>query len=415
MIAFVCLFVNALLLILSYNRYRSFFAPPVLLNLLWGVSNFMNLILGWNSNNLTYIILLLPSLAFTIGFWISTTGMRQTFNLDFDNPSFVFKESALNWLFFFNCIFSAIYFYFIIRNIIVYYTGNLWYTLRLITWMENTNIAIFKYPTIPIFIFPSLCILQYRFTHKGILRIVVSVILAMIWGFFSSSRTPIATFIVVTLFSYLLFSPQTQKKKEKRKQIKIFFGAFVVILVSFVYVAFQKNADTYGNVSSIEFVFKSLINYSNLSSASFVEWYEGGFEYTNGSATFRFVFAVLSRFGFDVEVANTSSGGLFIAYENFTTNALTVARNYVQDYGVLFMTGMLLMFGIVHGYFYDQAMTRIDKRKIKGVIFSAALYLPLLFQILTDQYMNCFSQWLQYFLWLTLFSSSIFVNKMEKI
>ena len=400
MCACICLMINILLAIICYSRYKSIFSPPVILNVMWGLSNFMNCILGWNSNEIEYLILVFPPAMFSIGFLVSTYNLRKFERVELKLTSFCFKEKYLDFLFAINCVFSGLYFAFIIKNIPTYYSGSLWYTLRRITWFEETeSIAIFKYPIIPIFIMPTLFIYQFRMTGKGLVRALFSFVFALMWGFFSSSRTPIFTFIILTLFAQLMFYIGNKSIKERKKMNKVIVLAGCFILFMFIYVAIKKNGDLYGDVSTFSFVIKSLVNYTNLSSACFVEWIKGGYVSTGGRNTFRIVFAVLDRLGMDVIVPNTSSGGVFLEYEGFTSNAFTVARNYVQDFGVIFMACMLFLFGCVHGFFYKRALTTRSVKKFSYTIFCAAFYVPVFFQIMTDQYVNNMSMWIQYFFW----------------
>lgn len=414
MCALVCFMVNAFLFALSYFRYRTIFAPTVLLNIIWGLSNLMNLLLGWTSNEYEYLILTLPSLMFTIGFLFSTRAIKtihvktSIYNID---QLFYIKKNILKIVLIVELILFAYYMFFIVSKISVYYSGNLWFTLRRIIWFENTDeMLIFKYPSVPIFIMPSLLLISYRNVKRVEYKsaFILSSIIALCWSLISTSRTQTFTFLALTLFSQLLYQP-TSKNNELKSEIKQRrrYVVLVTVLMLFVfcYVALLKNGDIYGDVSIKKFVLNSIINYTNLSSACFVIWYKNGFTYTNGSSAFRFIFALLSSVGLDVNVANTSSGGLFITYSGLTSNAFTVARNYVQDYGVLFMAIILCIFGIIHGKMYKYAKMCTGRKNIQYCIFCGVLYVPLMYQILTDQYLNVLSGWIQYFIWIAVLTS----------
>lgn len=418
MFARICLSVNVLLAFYAYNKHNTILAPTFILNAMWGLANLMNVLLGWNDNEIEYLILMLPPLMFSIGFeavqicYLNSSNRCVKTNMSFENTGFVFKESTLMVMYGADLALSAVYFVFILTNIRKYYTGSLWYTLRLITWLEeDASSALLKYPVVPIFILPTLFIYQYRMTKRKKGRIVVSILIALLWGFFYSSRTPIFTFVVLTIFAQMICSIRPSVK-EQRKHRRLIVVSVVFFLVVFIYQALKKNGTLYGDVSMSTFIIKSLINYTNLSLACFVEWVKRPIEYLGGKITFRFLYAVLEKVGLEFKAINSSSGGLFINYNGFTTNAFTVARNYVEDFGVAFMAIMLFIFGLFHGYLYKKATkSPIGPKKIRYIIMCSALYVPLFYQIMTDQYMNCFSQWLQYFLWSYVMTSSLFVQK----
>jgi oligosaccharide repeat unit polymerase len=190
----------------------------------------------------------------------------------------------------------------------------------------------------------------------------------------------------------------------------------LLIFVVFIYVSTQKNGEQYGDVSMYSFTVKSVINYSNLSAACFVIWYQNGYIYKMGQISFRFIYAVMSAFGINVEVLNTTSGGTFIGIGNYTTNAFTVARNYIEDFGVLYMALMLLLFGMIHGYVYKKAKTETGVKRIRYALLNAMLFIPLAYQILTDQYLSTIPGWIQYTIWICIFTSRIFfANSVDKV
>ena len=189
-------------------------------------------------------------------------------------------------------------------------------------------------------------------------------------------------------------SPETIAQIRKKK-IVIFVAAVVFILGIFLYVALKKETNSYGDVSVFEFFLKSLSNYTNLSSAAFVEWYKQGVTHTYGTNSFRFVVAVLYKLGIISTAPAANSGGLFITFEGLRTNAFTVARAYVEDFGVLFMAFMLMVFGILHGAVYRRACRAKGLKKVRYALINAMLDIPLFFQILTNQYMNVLSGWIQ--------------------
>jgi len=405
MAAFLCFLLNVMLLIFTYVRYRHIFAPPVLLNLMWGFVNIVNCLLGWNSNELEYLLLSLPSLMFTVGFLCSTNKMHVSAIAN-DDLTYAYSKRTMLIILLLVIIVSCFYFHFMFSRIQTYYSTNLWYTLRKITWLEEIkDIGIFTYPSVPIFLLPAILMFSLKNkTHyyaKCVLIIVL--LIAFIWSIISTSRTLTFTLVIVTLMSQIVYgfnkdNLMSFRDRQKRKRWVVFSG--VLILLVFIIVSLQKNPDAYGEVSGLSFALKSLASYTNLSSVCFVEWYKGGFEIRNGLNSFRLIFVILQLLGVNVDVVNTTSGGLFINYHDYSSNAFTVARNYIEDFGVIYMAFILLFFGWIHGKTYKIALYSGGRKKIRFSIICGFLYVPLMYQILTDQYLNVLAQWIQYLIWI---------------
>ena len=74
MVAFLGALINIAIIIFCFLRKKSIFYPVCLLNLMWLAVNILNVILGWNSGKAAYLILALPPLCFSVGFYISVKG-----------------------------------------------------------------------------------------------------------------------------------------------------------------------------------------------------------------------------------------------------------------------------------------------------------------------------------------------------
>lgn len=410
MVALLCFVLNTILFIITYERYKNIFAPPVVLNLMWGFVNLLNFFLGWNSNEIEYLILSLPALMFTIGFYFSTSKLRTNAAVNNDT-TYAYSKLTTYLIVSVVIILSLYYFNFMFSRIGTYYSGNLWYTLRRIVWAENTKeIGIFNYPSIPLYLLPTILIFSLKKKKHRYIKIslILVLLMAFIWSVISTSRTQTFMLIFITLMSQIVYRFNNYKlmslsDKRKRKRLIVFSG--ILILVVFIYISTQKNPDAYGETSGLSFALKSIANYTNLSSACFVEWFKGGFKHRNGLNSFRLIYAVLRRLGMDVDVVNTTSGGTFINFQGYTSNAFTVARNYVEDFGIFYMAFILLLFGLIHGLTYKKAICSQGRKKIRFSIICGVLYIPLMYQILTDQYLNVLSQWIQYIIWVYVLTS----------
>ena len=71
MIALICAAINIAILAICVLKKKSIFYPVCILNLMWLAVNMMNVLLGWNSKEIVYLILSLPPLCFSVGFFLA--------------------------------------------------------------------------------------------------------------------------------------------------------------------------------------------------------------------------------------------------------------------------------------------------------------------------------------------------------
>lgn len=458
MIALICATVNIAIIVRCFLRKESIFYPVCLLNLMWLAVHMMNLVLGWNSDEAAYLILLLPSLFFSVGFvisdktrllpntwkfliqkikdkssvckkilgWIATAaGTIKAFgkkNLDqirkrktsgghLQGMRPTISTGVLTVV----VVVFAFYAYEFLSRLGMYNDGNVWYAFRVITWEHHVNdIFVYKYSSLVAFLLPSVLLISAQKSKKKteLCKFIVSLVVAIIWSVLRTSRTSTFSIVIIMVMTQILLMERNNTKKLnsqervaiRKKKMGIFAVAVVFILAIFLYVALQKETNSYGDVSVFEFFLKSLANYTNLSSAAFVEWYKQGVTHTYGSNSFRFVIAVLYKLGIITTLPAANSGGLFITFEGLRTNAFTVARAYVEDFGVLYMAVMMMIFGLVHGAVYSKARRSKGLIQVRYALINAMLDIPLFFQILTNQYLNVLSGWIQYVIWICLFT-----------
>ena len=425
MIAFLCALINVFILLVCIIEKRRFYYPLIILNTMWLLVNVLNTVLEWESNELEYLILVLPPLMFSLGFRFSenvTIYIRKKSKMRTSNKQYVIgslNRRISNTIFIIVFIVFLFYLYSFLSRLDRYGGINRWLALRRINWDENIEEnLIFKYTSVLAFLLPSILLISARKSKNKyeVLRFIISLAIAIIWSILRTSRTSTFTVIIILVFSQ--FTQENQGAKAinrigKRKQRRIFLVATAFILIMFVYIAQQKNGDIYGEVSPVTFFLKSISNYTNLSAAAFVKWYKNGFVYTKGAHSFRFIYALLSRFGIGGLTVNANSGGLFIEYSGLLTNALTVARAYVEDFGICYLAFIMTIFGIIHGSVYKRIRGGNALRSMKYSLINAMLCIPLFFQILTNQYLNVLSAWIQYVLWICLFTSEFMWVKLD--
>ena len=458
MVALICAVVNIAIIVYCFIRKNSVFYPVCLCNLIWLAVHLINFLLGWNCGEAAYLILMLPSLFFSVGFLVAEkTGLLsklgkviiykiKTISVckkivevacaktkkakDFlKKPKFENKDGTLEEyseamrpvastiLLAFAAIVFIFFAYEFFSRLDQYNEGSVWYTFRVIVWEHGVNdIFIYKYCSSIAFLLPSILLISAQRSKKKIdvCKFMVSLVIAIIWSVLRTSRTSTFSVVIIMVMTQILLlerkdtkylTPQELTHIRKTK-LGMFAAAVGFIMAIFLLVALQKETSSYGDVSLFEFFLKSLANYTNLSSAAFVEWYKQGVTHTYGTNSFRFVLAVLYKLGLISTAPVANSGGLFITFEGFRTNAFTVARAYVEDFGVLYMALMMMLFGIIHGEVYGKACRSKGLVKIRYALINAMLDIPLFFQILTNQYLNVLSGWIQYVVWICLFTSS---------
>lgn len=435
MVAISCAIVNTFLIFIYLAWKKDIFHPVVILNAMWLFVHFLNFLLGWDSNEVVYFILILPSLMFSIGFCIAEsmgfsnrTKKVLRVNCDCgDQDNIKVKHKFVDFILIIVTVAFLMYAYAFISRMGQYIGLNPWYILRLITWEHGVNENVFfKYASTPAFLLPSvlLVIAQKSKQKKDYLKFSWSLFMALVWSILRTSRTSTFMVVILLVMSQILMMGNKMASYQnkrivhlmKRKRRKVFIFAVAFIMGVFLIVASQKSAGVYGDVSKFEFYLRSIANYTNLSSVGFVEWYKSGVEYTGGLNSFRFVYAVLSKLGLNSKDVVANSGGLFIEFEGMTTNAFTVARAYVEDFGVGFMAFMMAVFGIIHGAIYKRACMATGIMKIRFALINAMLDIPLFFQILTNQYLNVLSGWIQYVIWICVFTGGwvLYQTKTER-
>ncbi len=427
MAAFICIEVNIAILYFCIKYKKDLFHPVCLLNLMWLGVHTLNMILGWNSDEHTYLILLLPALCFSVGFFIAETlKLSPKRNADaLMKQENIYPSHSMNryvsasLLLGVGIVFICYTYSYISKLPEFISNGNVWLSFRQIQWKYNINDKfVFKYTSTVAFLLPSVLLISAQKSKKRIdyAQFVCSLVIAVVWSILRTSRTSTFQVVIIMVMSQLLLMEngnetqrnKTEELKIRKKKLIIFVLAVLFILAVFIVVAFKKMGSAYGDVSGFEFILRSLANYTNLSSAAFVEWYKNGVEYTYGAGSFRFIIAVLSKLGIIKAQPMANSGGLFIVYEGMSTNALTVARTYIEDFGVVYMGAILAVFGFIHGTVYRKACTSHGAKKSRYALINAMLDIPLFFQILTNQYLNVLSGWIQYVFWISLFTFPLF-------
>lgn len=394
-------------LLIFRDRYKYFITPPILLTSIWIAVHILNLLLGWQIGDVEYLILLIPPIMFCLGFCIFARvniGFNQIHHME------AYNKDRERWRVNYNALLLIL----IIESILMMWSlkiifeassklanANFWLNIHESASIINSNFLL-TYSIPATYIFSGFCGLLYlenKNKKMGIIYIAALVI-AVIRAFMAGNRSALLMVIIINIFPLLLNMQGNMTVSViniKKKTRKLLILAIFMSAVMFFGIASQKYSDQLSNLSLGTFLLKNFTGYFNLSSAAFVEWYKQNTVHTNGANTFRFFFAILNRIGVSVPVADINSN--FISINGTVTNAFTVAKIYVEDYGVVFMAVMMFIYGAIHAHFYKRIFFNDYQKRMSGQLFCGVLYIGLLYQILVDQYVSILSMMLSFYIW----------------
>uniref|UniRef100_Q47GK7 Oligosaccharide repeat unit polymerase n=1 Tax=Dechloromonas aromatica (strain RCB) TaxID=159087 RepID=Q47GK7_DECAR len=116
---------------------------------------------------------------------------------------------------------------------------------------------------------------------------------------------------------------------------------------------------------------------------------------THGETTFRTIFAVLAKLGFNVPVVELIQPW---AGTKLSGNVYTVFMPYYRDFGLAGVALFLFFFGALHTWISRQAS--LDNPL--AVFLNAIFFYALVMQFFQDQYFSLLSQWVQMIFWMSL-------------
>lgn len=408
MCAFICLIIVLGQLLIDYRNFHSLIAPPVILDIMWGGVHLINFINGMYVDDPLYLVFAIPTLMFNFGFLFAYRIRLSSLQTQrFTEKNYIVDEIRLS----ITVIIDVIL---LIALIVVWKNTNdsmeypnLWLKIHYFKFESGIVLfdILFSYSAPFAYILSAFCGINWNHnkSKKNFILYFLTLGIGLVRAFFAGNRTSLFMVLVINLFSIILFGKNRKNIKLTKKQKRAIIITGISIVLMFLYVGTQKYTEAYQEMSLPEFIINNLTGYFNISSIGFLHWYKKGFKYTFGKNSLRFFFAIFSRLGFNVDVANTISGSDYVIFNYLgnvrTTNAYTVIKTYVQDFGFLYAALMLCLFGVVHGLFYRLALEEIGRNKISASLCCSCLYVSLLYQVLTDQYLNIFSIMLQFFCW----------------
>ena len=226
--------------------------------------------------------------------------------------------------------------------------------------------------------------------------------ITIVLNFLGQGRGGIFSLFIPLIVIYLLLNNDSKRKIR-------FVGTGIIILligIFFVY-ASMKDPYTTNNVSPV----MSFENYLCGGLISFCNWAKEPIVFGNGIYTFRFVFALLNSFGFDVEVVSLVEEYVENIHGNIG-NVYTFYKWYANDFGVFYALIVQMLLGMIYGLL-SKKLRKNNSNSM--VVLYAIMFYPLFMQFFNDQYFSNFSIWIQIFFWIYLFNkTNIFmINKVS--
>ena len=196
---------------------------------------------------------------------------------------------------------------------------------------------------------------------------------------FSTDRNTFIRFVIYCICLWIIFF---REKNKKYGNSKIVFRILIcVVLFSIVFFLLGKaKSYTAGYFDSISSYLGSGLYALNFYVKDF-----SGEELTNGSATFRTLASVLTKIGFDIEVA--PQFGKFINYvsntgEVLSTNVYTAFQRYINDFGLM---GCFII-PLCIGFFYEVFYENVKRKKGIWCVYYAMLIYPIIYYPITEQF-----------------------------
>lgn len=395
----------------SWSVLKDMTSPPFILSAIWSVI-YGVLILRWNYiefESIYYCSFLIGLCCFCLGFFllVDHSGRKG----DFVKPKIEYKFRYRLWFTNILVILVFVTIFIVMQKIRVlfvdHYVVNPWQTISqgkingdftlgtLLLYAKNLIIAFFAVSAAVFFQNPI---------RENRRLFFLLLCFALLFAFVATNRGGFFLIILSTFFLYLFYNNFDAKKTRR-----IFFGLTLALLSIFVLSTFWKFV--YEDQSdSTSFLLKMFRIYFSLSPIAFVEWIQIDHELLMGDHTFRFFFAILQDFGFDVEVLDVKQE--FVQILDDETNVYTVLHYYAADFGIIYAFVMQFVFGLIYGKLYKNSFL-VYKPNLFSRVMLALLFFPLINQFFDDKYLSITSTWLQLFFWVWFISKTCIIEKEE--
>lgn len=396
---------------LIWKKLKDIVAPPLIISLIWAVMYTALLLRGAviDQNNINYLSFFIGLCFFVIGFF-SVLKDRSNRNDDLEE-----KKSVLNcdtFLIKLALIIEIIIFlsfaFQVRRYISAHYVYNFWKTLisGKTTGTYNEGLVA-SYARNAVISFAIVCSIVYFSNPNKRNRnyFFITFVIALFFTVTAGNRGIILMLILAVFFSNLLIKRYSIKKS-------LVIMSFLTVIAFAVFISFAFLKYVYDDQSNVlAFILKQLRVYFTTSMVAFTDWMDLHYEPLYGKNTFRFLYAVLNRIGYDVDVAVNRQNYVLVYGDR--TNVYTVLHYYAADFGLGYAFVIQFLLGIMYGLLYKKVVLR-KSSNVFCIGLLSLMYFPLINQFFDDKYFSIMSTWLQLSFWLWLFTRKSFLIKQKE-
>lgn len=373
---------------------KRIYAPPVILGAVFCASYILiNIAYGEAENSYTfYGCYIIATIFFSIGFYLTANGSILSQN----NVQYhIYLEDSLFK------IFLGVSYIFAIIEIIQMFPyvlgakGNIWHLIRKgyegNALLDNGNLYIFML----VIVSAAVYMIDESIKNRKRLFLVTPCIIPFL---LSTNRGTWFMFIITLLFLVIYIRRESYWEIVKIGGIAI-GGIMLLILVSSVWKYkdyFDSYCDIFRMVSQSYFGSQFVAFRQRMR-----DIHSDHTALMMGQNTFRFIIAVGNKLGLSKEPVATVQE--FVYIYGYPTNVYTGLSYYASDFGMWWAYFIEFLLGILYGYLFKKNMQK-QTENIFALIAGAILMYPLINQFFDDKYFSVFSQWLQLFLYLWLFT-----------
>lgn len=387
--------------LLSWKVWNDFLIPTFILSFEW-ILMYLILIFSVEPDKTTsgyFICFSVGLVFFFIGFIFVTPKKKISSKRNEPKEDNITFNSKMFWfLFTIQCIVVSIVILALRRSLQNFYMNNLWFSIINAGRYGNYNVS-FIVERLKIFVqvFAVVTFAVYMLNKtKQNKRYFILTFLVSIPIIFTMSRGGMIMIVITLFFIFLNVKNYINSKIAKWGIVSIII---IILIFSITSVWKFQNIAEYANnpMLLIKYAFK---NYFATSMINFVEWAKTYKDYLYGQNTFRFILAIFSSLGFNVEVVGTVQEfrDFSLGDTKVASNVYTILHYYASDFGIWFSFIIQLFLGMFHGFLYRKA-NLASKSNLFYTIMFALLMFPLLNQFFDDKYISTLSSWVQYYFW----------------
>lgn len=373
-------------IVLNYIRYKDALYPPVMQGTLWFLVIFL-FILNQSSfvplSNLMYFVIMIGVATFSIGSYLATFKYRVSIKpVDIQERSY--NKKLVELLFWVSIVGLPFFIYKAYSMGLDGLYESYFMNLRdALVGSERTSFGILSYLVTISFISAWMQLMVY-FTKQNKVKLALSLLIAMLYAFFTLGRT----------FFILLFISFAGILLIMRKISFLRAGTYLIIIGMAVFVGMgfllAKGADIQKDMTeNISTILESFQLYLLGSLPAFDIDMHKDFFPDYGKNIFRTFLAIMNKLDSDVTVPSLIKEYDFVPSP---INVYTIYQPYFRDFYYFGILGVQCVAGFWHGFLYKKA----TEGKPYFIILYAVFLYPLFMQFFQDQYMSLLSQWIQF-------------------